>query len=328
MRKIALALAFLLFAQPALAFNFEVGVYSGNGTDNTDINLSGSFAIDALLIKCNGATNAVMKTSSRAGDGADNLGGGGGFVTNLIQSLGTGTFQVGSSAQTNASGTDNCFYVAWGSDANNDLAVGTYVGDGLDNRDITISPAFQPGLVVITGEHDDSNAMRLSAMTGDASLFFSFTGTGSNLIQAMNANGFQVGTSVRVNDGTGGTVDYYPLAVKDVTGYAASGTYTATGSPTDGLEITVGFQPDLVLVKADTNVGGAIFRTSAMTGDFACQIPASACAANQIQSFTTTGFTIGTSVTVQSASVKYWWYAIKTPVYAAARRPVAPIIFQ
>jgi len=327
MKTILAALLSLLLATPVHAFRFEVGMFSGNGADNRNISTVASFAISAMLIKCNGATYAPMKTSSIAGDGADDLGGGGGIATNKIQSLGTGTFQVGSSSTTNVSGTDNCFYVAWGADANNDLAVGTYVGDGTNDRNIVISPAFQPGAVIILGEMDDSNVWRLSAMAGDASLDFALGGAGTNEIQAFNANGFQIGTDIQVNDGTGGTVDYYPLSVKDVANYATSGTYTATGSPSDGLEITVGFQPDMVIVKSDTADGVAIIRTSAMTGDFACPITNVACGANFIQSFTATGFTIGTSASVQSASVKYWWWAIRTPVYSTAR-PISPIMFQ
>ena len=304
-------------------------MYSGSGADDRNISTVASFAISALMIKCDGATHATMKTSSIAGDGADDLGGGGGITTNKIQSIGTGTFQVGTSTTTNVSGTDNCFYVAWGADANNDLAVGTYVGDGIDTRDIVISPAFQPGAVIILSESDNANTWRVSAMSGegDSSLRFAASPTAANLIQALNADGFEIGTDVIVNDATGGTVDYYPLSVKDVTNYTASGTYTAGGSPSDGLEITVGFQPDLVIVKSDTNAGVGIFRTSAMTGDFACPITNVACNTNFIQSFTATGFTIGTSASVQSAGVKYWWYAIKTPVYSTAR-PVSPIMFQ
>lgn len=317
----------LLLAQPAGAFNFEVGVYSGDGTDNRNISTSASFAIDSLLIKCNAAEHTYMRTSSIAGDLSDAIGAGGGLGANRIQSLGTGTFQIGSSTGVNTSGTNNCFYVAWGADANNDLAIGTYVGDGLDDRDIVISPAFSPGFVIILGEQDDGSRWRLSAMTGDAAIPFSLNGVLPNNIQAFNANGFQIGTSTTVNDGTGGTVDYYPLSLKNINGYAASGTYTATGSPTDGLEIAVGFQPDLVIVKSDTNAGVGIFRTSAMVGDFSCPITNVACGANFIESITATGFTIGTSNSVQAASVKYWWYAIKTPVYIS-KRTVSPVIFQ
>jgi len=325
--KLLAILLTLLLATPVHAFRFEVGMFSGNGADDRNISTAASFAISAIIIKCNGATHATMKTSSIAGDGADDLGGGGGITTNKIQSLGTGTFQVGGSSTTNVSGTDNCFYVAWGTDANNDLAVGTYVGNSVDDRDIVISPAFLPGAVIIASEADDSNAWRLSAMAGDAALLFTAAGVVTNHIQAFNADGFEVGTTVRVNDGTGGTVDYYPLAIKDVGGYATSGTYTAGGSPSDGLAITVGFQPDLVIVKSDTNAGVGIFRTSAMTGDFACPMTNVACNTDFIQSFTATGFTIGLNANVQSAGVKYWWYAIKTPVYSTAR-PIAPIIFQ
>ncbi|HMD81945.1 MAG TPA: hypothetical protein VKE92_11585, partial [Anaerolineales bacterium] len=68
MKTILAALLSLLLATPVHAFRFEVGMFSGNGADNRNISTVASFAISAMLIKCNGATYAPMKTSSIAGD--------------------------------------------------------------------------------------------------------------------------------------------------------------------------------------------------------------------------------------------------------------------
>ena len=321
-----LILSLLFFSTNALAFNFQVGFYSGNVTDNRNITVSPSFIIDALFIKCNAAQYLVASTSSMPADTTNSLSNGA-TVTNRIQSMGTGTFQIGSNAEVNTTGTDNCFYAAFGSDSNSDMAVGTYTGNATDNRDIVISPAFQPGFVtMLFNGATASNSFRVAAETGDASLsWYSQSGENANRIQAFNVDGFEIGTLNSVNENA---IPYYPIAVKDIPNYVASGTYTAGGSATDDLAITVGFQPDFVLIKSTEINHAAIFRTSAMSGDFSCPANQVACGTNFIQSFTATGFTIGTSVSVQNPTTTYYWWAIKTPVYSAStRRPITPIAF-
>jgi hypothetical protein len=90
----------------------------------------------------------------------------------------------------------------------------------------------------------------------------------------------------------------------------ATGTYNGDG--VDNKAIAVGFQPDVVIVKAATAQIGFI-RTSTMVGDASKQLTgAAALVTNRIQAFSGTGFTVGTNATVNSTGVRYDWIAFKT----------------
>ena len=88
----------------------------------------------------------------------------------------------------------------------------------------------------------------------------------------------------------------------------ASGSYTGTGL--DNRNITVAFQPDVVIIKGN-NAQAAVARTSTMTGDFAKPVAgATALTANTIQALQTTGFQVGTDARVNSNAISYNWVAI------------------
>jgi len=88
-----------------------------------------------------------------------------------------------------------------------------------------------------------------------------------------------------------------------------SGAYT--GNATDNRTLTgLGFQPDLVIVKADA-AQTAVYRTSTMTGDASKPISGTALTANLVQSLDADGFTLGTDARVNAASTTYYWTAMK-----------------
>ncbi len=115
----------------------------------------------------------------------------------------------------------------------------------------------------------------------------------------------------------------------------ATGSYTGDGS--DGRAISVGFQPDLVIVKADTNQIG-VARSESMTGDASKPITgATNLSTNRIESLTATGFTVGTNAQVNGAGTTYRWVAMRAgcAMYAgsyagngAASRTIAGVGFQ
>jgi hypothetical protein len=90
-----------------------------------------------------------------------------------------------------------------------------------------------------------------------------------------------------------------------------SGSYDGDGS--DNREITVGFQPDLVIVDSETVGPNAVIRSSTMQTDPSKVMDqAGGMVANQVQSLTPTGFTVGTLAAVNQAGVKYHWVAMKS----------------
>jgi hypothetical protein len=91
----------------------------------------------------------------------------------------------------------------------------------------------------------------------------------------------------------------------------STGLYTGNG--TAGHAITgVGFQPDVVIIKGDTNQFGAI-RTSTMT-DTKPIAEATALTSNLITSLDSDGFTLGTGARVNGNNVIYYYVALKSSV--------------
>ncbi len=96
-----------------------------------------------------------------------------------------------------------------------------------------------------------------------------------------------------------------------------SGTYTGNG--VDDRSISVGFQPDVVVVDRwdPSNPAAdyqAVIRTSTMVGDLSKDLDdgitfGSPLAANRIQSLDTQGFTVGTANQVNQNGITYYWVA-------------------
>lgn len=90
----------------------------------------------------------------------------------------------------------------------------------------------------------------------------------------------------------------------------ASGTYSGNGA--DYRAIAVGFQPDFVIVKRDAAQWG-VARTSTMAGDLTKSLSNAGLAAfaNGIQSLSSSGFVLGTDVSVNAGGSTYYWTAFK-----------------
>jgi hypothetical protein len=89
----------------------------------------------------------------------------------------------------------------------------------------------------------------------------------------------------------------------------ARGAYT--GNATNNRAISVGFQPDFVLVKADAGQV-AVATTSAMGADNSKALSGgTAPTTNLIKSLSATGFTVGTANSVNQNGTTYHWLAVK-----------------
>lgn len=284
-----------------MALKVAYGTYVGDGNDNRDISVSPSFVIKAVMIK-NNSTNGAQLSFAGMGDKARNLA----VETaapgaNVIQSIGTGTFQVGASSGTNGNGITYYWFALGGDDT--EIVANTFTGDGTDDRQITTS--FLPELVIMIDETSDLCYSRFGAIAGDQSLSFAGAGglTGADNIQSFNSTGFVVGGSANNN----GLVYRY-LAIKAVSGQTYTGNYT--GNDGDDRNITApNFQPVVVFLKG-TGEGG-VFRTASHSGDTSSRFLGMANADNWIQSFISTGFQIGGDDAVNHSTSTYYYYAIK-----------------
>jgi hypothetical protein len=188
------------------AADFAIGLYYGNGVDNRDID-SLPFNPNFVAIKRNSTTAGVFRVSANTGD-QTNFFSATAQGINIIQSFGNNTFQIGTDAAVNTSGS-NYRWFAFAEGANFD--VGTYTGNGVDNRDI-ISPAFDLALVWIKRSTAIAAVMRPKTLIGDLTQYFTATANVAGRIKNFITNGFRLGTETEVNQNNG---IYYFAAWRD-----------------------------------------------------------------------------------------------------------------
>jgi hypothetical protein len=130
---------------------------------------------------------------------------------NVINSLNATGFTVGNAPEANTNGT-TYHYVAFNAVAGS-VTKNSYAGNGADNRNIA-GVGFQPDWMMIRA-NDTATARaghhRPASLGGGNSQFWTNTANTNNGIQALQANGFQVGTSTDVN---ANSVNYHYLAVR------------------------------------------------------------------------------------------------------------------
>jgi hypothetical protein len=275
------------------------GSYVGSGVDNRDITGIG-FQPDVVIIKAATNRTGVVRTSTMSGDRAKILGNTGVLAADRIQSIIADGFTVGTNNTVNAWGVAY-YWVAM--KAGSDLTVGSYVGNGADNRSIT-GVGFQPVWVITLGDGDDS-AFRPGPLAGDNSYLMTGTGKITNRIQALEAGGFQVGSSVNVNE-SGTTFHYIAWAAS---AQVSAGSYTGNGA--DNRNITgIGFQPLMAWVKRDDSQA-AVWRPASLSGDATLRWSATAAASNRIQTLQADGFQVGTNAQVNTNGSTYYRLALR-----------------
>lgn len=190
--------------------SLRTGKYIGTGAD--DRNYTGGlldFTPDLVWIKDTAAQGGFYRTSDMTGDNSMRIDAGSGLNTNHIQSLISNGFQLGTGSGVNTSG-DSLHFLAMKQFAAA-LKTFTYTGNGIDSRSIT-GIGFQPDFVLVSANGAFDTMIRTSDMVGDTSGFSRNTAFAANHIQALSADGFQVGSSDNVNKDT---VAYYGFAFKE-----------------------------------------------------------------------------------------------------------------
>jgi hypothetical protein len=275
------------------------GSYTGNGVDDQAVT-GLPFQPDVVLIATEGTLAPVLRTSTMAGDASKPVGDTGALVANLVQSLTSDGFTVGTDARVNAAGT-TYHWVAM--DSGPDLAVGTYVGNSINNRSIT-GVGFQPAWVMTLGNGSDS-VFRPANLAGNNSFRMNgFTPLGGRIYGVL-ADGFQLGGNGDVNQNG---VTYHYIAFRDGLDLTA-GTYTGNGNDDRAIG-GVGFQPAFVWVKR-ANGSASAWRPGTLGGDSTLSFDLSAVATDRIQAIQSDGFQAGTHITVNGSGETYHYLALK-----------------
>ncbi|MGB2713372.1 MAG: C25 family cysteine peptidase [Vicinamibacterales bacterium] len=279
----------------------EVGSYTGNGGNPRTVSGLG-FSPDFLVVVSAGAAEAVWR--STADTESFNFSTSAGSFA-WITALGATSFTITNDARVNANGT-TYHYIAW-NEVPGVMEVGTYTGDGLNNRNIT-GLGFEPEYVLVK-QDGTQEAVQHPASIGrsvDDTLFFLGAASLADRIQQLNGDGFQLGTNTDVN---ASGVGYQYIAWRRVVAQTEVLTGSYVGDGADNRSISgLGFTPDAVIVKGDTTQN-AVLRTYSFVSDYAKDVIDGTIAADRIQSFDADGFTVGTDARVNSTGVTYHWIA-------------------
>src|SRR3990167_2201562 len=164
-------------------------------------------------------------------------------TTDKITGLTASGFTVGSHAEVNGAGATYHYVVFAAAD---NLAVGTYAGDGADDRELPATPmGFDPRLVHIKADAGQFCDWKVSSLAGDLTLLYGTAASVADKIQSLTpASGqFQVGQNVEVNNGA---LTYFFFAFGHAPlGGAPIGADYLVGTAQAGLsaEIVVGTAP-------------------------------------------------------------------------------------
>jgi hypothetical protein len=186
----------------------KTGSYTGNGTSQSVTGLGFSPEYVTTMSAANRPPTQRYDSMTRSFGFAADTG-----ITTGITSLDANGFSVGNSDTANASTTTYHYFGL--NETAGKIDVGTYAGNGLDNRSIT-APGFSPSWVMIRANDTTlsrPSVQRPSSLAGDTSTRFDSTANAANQIQALQATGFELGTDAAVNSVL--TSAYHYLAVKN-----------------------------------------------------------------------------------------------------------------
>ena len=283
------------------------GTYTGNGVDDRAVYVG--FSPDIVIVDMDenvtvAPAEAVIRTSTMVGDSSKDLDAPNAPAADRIQSLTPTGFVLGTHATVNEAGRTYHWVAFRG--APGELRVGSYLGDGVtDDRNIT-GLGFSPEYVIVMSGGAQAVVQRSSAMPGDTTHEFDSTGF-ANGIQALQADGFQVGLDPRVN---AAATTYYFAAWNAVPGKVAVGVYTGNGATLRNIT-GVGVFPEWAHVTRS----GSGFRTThkpASTGvgiDRSLLLQSRLGEADSIQALQPDGFQVGGHSRVNSTTAPndYYW---------------------
>jgi len=208
------------------AGTMKVGTYTGTSSSNPITGVG--FQPDFVMMIPATASTSTMRSSAMTNNktyyvsNADN-----GFTSGLT-SFDANGFTV-NQYQVNNSGT-TYHYIAWKA-VSGRMAVGSYTGNSSsgsnDNRNIT-GVGFQPELMIIRGNNYSQGVFHPASLANDNTLDFYNTAVASNKIQALQSDGFQVGTDGSVN--TNATSYFWVAFFKTVPSFTISKTSSSVNS--------------------------------------------------------------------------------------------------
>jgi hypothetical protein len=287
-------------ARAQTSFSIQTGYYLGTGLPLTISGLG--FAPQMVIIKSDTAAGAMVWKSSAMPTSdyayfianADN-------VENNITLTSTG-FSLGVAADVNSINVRYTYIAFSGSNcsATGNMCIGSYVGNGAASQAITVG--FTPDLIWTKRPTALAGNFRTSVMPGNNDALFTAAASDTTGLIASSTNGF----SVNGTNNTNGAVYYY-AAFKDTVNNLTVGTYA--GNATDPTTITTGFQPNFVLVKSVLAAGTPTFNITQTWGNYSSFSTLAANASGNIESLTSSGFTVSAGANVNALGDTLYYFA-------------------
>lgn len=284
-----------------------IGSYSGDGTASKAITDVG-FQPDLVWVKSTLATAGTFSTSLMADESGAYFTATANNATGILfHALDATGFTVGLTNNTNQR---THHYVAFKNIAGK-MAVGTFLGNGTDDRDIG-SVGFEPDFVLVKQNSAIVPAFATTETWGDYSSVTTAAVNAVNHIQSLDADGFQVGNSTSVNANSitshwfafGGAADPAPTPGENF--LMQRGSYEGIGVAPQTIDLA--FAPDLVIIKGDTGQY-AVFSTS-LQNDLSFHFSLSSAGfANAITAMGASSFTVGTDNTVNEDDIIFEYIA-------------------
>ena len=283
---------------------YKTGTYTGDGNTTkaiTGIGFQPKVVIVFATVGTGNASAGLLKSDTHSTGATGDymtLGASENVADGAIDSLDSDGFTVRGEKNLNAT---TYYYIAL---AGSDVVTGTYIGDVSDNRSIT-GIGFQPEWVVIKGEQDTRAYQKTnsSGISVDASVPFDGVAETTDKIQALEADGFQIGLNGLNDD----LVTYHYVAIKSGSGFT-TGSYTGNG--TTQTISSIGFDPKGVIIKSQSTQV-AMGRTDAHSGDLTSYFaPNTAPTTGAITALGTDSFDLGSSGNVNSSGQLYYYIAL------------------
>ena len=290
-------------ATPAHA-RIATGTYTGNNTDNR--NFAVAFQPHVVIIKGTNTQTGSVRTFTMSGDAAKPMAGATALTANIIQSLTSTGFQVGTNARVNATGV-RYDWVAFES-SQGAMQMGNYIGNGAA-RSFT-GVGFSPEYVMVLPEGTGRAVSRASGQ-GTSFQFDADTGNAAR-VTSLDADGFSVGTSADVN--TSGQ-NYHWIAWNRRGGLSEMTTYNGTGSA--GLTAYTGFQPAYAITRRNdtTTASEAHQRIDSQAAGDSYPFAATGALTNSITAFNSLEVVFGTNAVANTNGATHSLVAFKSRPY-------------
>jgi len=245
-----------------------------------------------------------------------------GTYLNRIGSFVANGFEIGTDNGVNKLGVN---FVWWALQAAaNEVAVGTYTGDGTPNRHIDVGLGAAPMYVMCVHEasdfynrFEDDPRLETGRLADDDAT--------QGAIEHFYNSGFDADTPYLNTN----LFKFYWLAIREVANFSTHGTYNGDGIDNRNIAVGGGVVPGVVVLQGWDDIVHwwkmyyAHFRTTAHPLTLCSRFSNVTDAANQIQAQAAASFEIGTSVQVNDNGHPYYWFALAVTGGGAVAKNVA-----